>query len=26
MVQLGVEEGWLDRGWVLGPSGAAEAA
>jgi signal transduction histidine kinase len=26
LVQLGVEEGWLDRGWALGPSGAAEAA
>jgi hypothetical protein len=26
LVQLGVEEGWLDRGWAPGPSDAAEAA
>jgi signal transduction histidine kinase len=26
LVVLGVEEGWLDRGWAHGPSGAAEAA
>jgi signal transduction histidine kinase len=26
LVVLGVEEGWLDRGWTPGPSEAAEAA
>jgi signal transduction histidine kinase len=26
LVVLGVEEGWLDRGWTPGPSDAAEAA
>ena len=26
LVVLGVEEGWLDRGWAPGPSDAAEAA
>ncbi len=26
LVLVGVEEGWLDRGWALGPSDAAEAA
>jgi signal transduction histidine kinase len=26
LVQLGVEEGWLDRGWALGSSDAAQAA
>ncbi len=26
LVVLGVEEGWLDRGWALGSSDAAEAA
>lgn len=26
LVGLGVEEGWLDRGWAQGPSDAAEAA
>ena len=26
LIVLGVEEGWLDHGWALGPSDAAEAA
>jgi signal transduction histidine kinase len=26
LVLVGVEEGWLDRGWALGPSDAADAA
>ena len=26
LVALGVEEGWLDRGWAAGSSDAAEAA
>ena len=26
LVLVGVEEGWLDRGWALGPSEAADAA
>jgi hypothetical protein len=26
LAHVGVEEGWLDRGWVQGPSDAADAA
>jgi hypothetical protein len=26
LVLVGVEEGWLDRGWAVGPSDAADAA
>lgn len=26
LIQLGIEEGWLDPGWALGPPDAAEAA